>query len=173
MTKKDEALRLAHEVLWKARAMISDLDVAHKEIGNAMSAIREALAQPEQEPVAGVKFDCFQAVGSDCWYDCPDDAEIISTVIGREPRVGDEYEVLASIRAVPVRYRVVSVEDDDFGVECISNPVNDTAPPLRDLTDEEIDKIRESFGFRMLGFFEFARAINAAMNNKSSGEKKK
>ena len=47
-----------------------------------------------------------------------------------------------------------------------------TAPPsvdrseMRDLTDEEIDKIRESFGFRMLGFFEFARAINAAMKEK-------
>ena len=51
-----EALKLALEALGKAKRQIVHAKVApHGCIGDAITAIKEALAQPEQEPVAWMK----------------------------------------------------------------------------------------------------------------------
>jgi len=53
MNKEREALKLALEALGKAKRQIVNANVApHGCISDAIAAIEEALAQPEQEPVA-------------------------------------------------------------------------------------------------------------------------
>lgn len=52
--------------------------------------------------------DCYSHNDGDSWCDCPDDIVFVHGL-----KVGDEYEVLASVRAWPERYRVTKAPDDD------------------------------------------------------------
>lgn len=75
-----------------------------------------------QEPVALPRFNCWSANEGDTWFDHPADAQIIEDCLGSEPKVGDEYEVLAGWRCVTARYKIISQDGDDFEVACLSHP---------------------------------------------------
>lgn len=74
------------------------------------------------------RFECWSTNEGDSWYEHPADAELLYDVLGDSPKVGDGFEVMAGWRSVPARYRIVSQKDDDFEVECISHPEDNTAP---------------------------------------------
>lgn len=62
--------------------------------------------------------DCYSNNDGDSWLDCPDDIEFVHGL-----KVGDEYELKASIWAWPERFRVTKVPDDtsdDYEVEPVS-----------------------------------------------------
>jgi len=107
-----------------------------------------AAPQPmKQEPVA-LPFNCWSTNDGDSWYEHPADAQLIYDTLGDDAKVGDEFEVTAGWTCVTARYRIVSQDDDDFEVECISHP-QDNANPVRtkDLTDEEqLELARSSVG---------------------------
>lgn len=74
--------------------------------------------QPERVALA----DCYSGDDGDTWHDCPSD---IIFVNGR--KVGDEFELLASVRAWPERFRVTKAPDDqsdDYEVEPVRAPVS-------------------------------------------------
>ena len=137
MDKTLNALKLAEEALslpcdrWnkiqtmkvnEALAAISD------SITTSLAAIREALAEPvKQEPVAH-PFECWSTNDGDSWFEHPADAQLLYDVLGDDPKVGDEFEVSAGWNCVTATYRIASKDGDDFEVECISNPQNDSAP---------------------------------------------
>lgn len=70
------------------------------------------------------RFNCFAVDnGCDQWFDCPDDAEILSEL--DVEHVGQEFELLAGWRSERATFRVTKEPDaqsDDFEVECISHP---------------------------------------------------
>lgn len=78
----------------------------------------------EQKP----RFECWSTNEGDSWHEHPADAELLYDVLGNSPKVGDEFEVMAGWCSVQARYRIVSQKDDDFEVECISHPEDNTAP---------------------------------------------
>ena len=61
---KDEAMKLALEALNQATGMCAERTSTRKDIDEAIQALRQALAQPEQEPVCtkieGNQFDTFK-----------------------------------------------------------------------------------------------------------------
>jgi hypothetical protein len=82
------------------------------------TALRAALAAPQAPAPTKTKFTCWQIPDTDSWYEHPADAQIIHDLFGEDPKVGDEYELSASIFARTVRYRITSVsEDGDCEVE--------------------------------------------------------
>jgi hypothetical protein len=77
-----------------------------------------ANAAPQAPAPTKTKFTCWQIPDTDSWYEHPADAQIIHDLFGEDPKVGDEYELSASIFARTVRYRITSVsEDGDCEVE--------------------------------------------------------
>jgi hypothetical protein len=135
---KDEALRMALEAL-ENHCGNYKLDAAGQVLqNNAITAIKRALAHPEQEPV---EYTAFQSPhNDDQWLENPEDCEIIEEF---DPPVfvGFEYELTAG-RYTTQRYRVTKIADDDSDdveVELVSP----TSPPARKwvgLTDDDIFK---------------------------------
>lgn len=63
--------------------------------------------------------DCWSGNGGDSWRDSPDDCDFLGGL-----KVGDEYELQASIRSWPERFRVTKVPDDvsdDYAVEPVAS----------------------------------------------------
>ena len=87
------------------------------------------------EPVALHKFDCWSNNEGDSWFESPSDAELIYEQIGNEPKVGDEFYVLAGWCSVEAKYRISEINDDDIEVECISHPTESVG--ARDTPDTE------------------------------------
>jgi len=81
-------------------------------------------AQPVQEPVALLPFDCWSTDDGDSWFEHPADAQIIYDLLGNAPKVGDEFELTAGWRSTTARYRITEITGDgeDFEVECVSHP---------------------------------------------------
>ena len=79
-------------------------------------------SQPQAQAVNQqlLAFDAYSTEG-DYWMDSPADSEFVGSL-----SVGDEYELLASIRAVPVRFRVVKAPDensDDYEVVRVDDAI--------------------------------------------------
>ena len=145
---KDEALKLALEAL---DCICSPLHVREiTKVGNAMKAIKETLAQPEQEPVA--------------WNVVDPTGKIVATemnsVRGWARIEGYKPTVEGLLGFHEQGWRVVP-----------------TTPPQREwvgLTDEEIDRLNFtqvggcqcSFGY-IEGIEEFARAIEAKLRKEN------
>lgn len=81
---------------------------------DATAPVYAAPQASEAVPLA----DCYSNNDGDSWLDCPDDIEFVHGL-----KVGDEYELKASIWAWPERFRVTKVPDDtsdDYEVEPVS-----------------------------------------------------
>lgn len=79
--------------------------------------LRYADAAPQASEAVPLA-DCYSNNDGDSWLDCPDDIEFVHGL-----KVGDEYELKASIWAWPERFRVTKVPDDtsdDYEVEPVS-----------------------------------------------------
>ena len=88
-------------------------------------------AAAAQEPVAVPRFNCWSTNEGDSWFDHPADSQAIYDCLGNNAKVGDEYELTAGWESVTARYRITEVVGDgeEYEVECISHPQENTAPP--------------------------------------------
>lgn len=74
------------------------------------------------------KFNCWSTNDGDSWLEHPADAQAIYDILGSDPKIGDEYELLAGWTSVRARYRVTEINGDDIEVECVSHPNEKLAP---------------------------------------------
>lgn len=103
-----------------------------------MCLCQEAADAPsEQKP----RFECWSTNEGDSWYDNHEDAELLYDVLGDSPKVGDEFEVMAGWYSVQARYRIASQTDDDFEVECISHPEDNTAPQTDYKAQRDVERL--------------------------------
>lgn len=105
---------------WLRRRAGGDLVMMSGRLAGQIADHIDALAQQPKAAVKRPTADCYSADEGDTWHDCPDD---ILSVHGL--KVGDEYEVLASVRAWTERYRVIKAPDDtsdDYEVERVTEP---------------------------------------------------
>lgn len=84
------------------------------------------------------RFNCWSTNEGDSWYEHPADAQLLEDVLGNEPKVGDEFEVMAGWHCVQAKYKIVSQDGDDFEVECLSHPF-DTSPSRPDPRVAELE----------------------------------
>ena len=77
------------------------------------------------------RFNCWSTNEGDSWFDHPADSQAIYDCLGNNAKVGDEYELTAGWKSVTARYRITEVVgyDEEYEVECISHPQENTAPP--------------------------------------------
>ena len=78
----------------------------------------------------GVDANCWSADYGDTWLDCPDDADFVHGL-----KVGDEYELQASVYSWTERFRVTKVPDDandDYEIERVSPPALTRQPVAGD-----------------------------------------
>lgn len=99
-------------------------------------------AMGQAEPVALPKFNCWSTSEGDSWFDHPADAQAIYERLGGFAKVGDEYELLAGWRSVTARYRIVSIDGDDFEVECVSH-THPAQPVQPDGAQEPVAKLKQ------------------------------
>ena len=85
------------------------------------------------------RFNCWSTNEGDSWYEHPADAQLLEDVLGNEPKVGDEFEVMAGWHCVQAKYKIVSQDGDDFEVECLSHPF-DTSPSRPDPRVAELEQ---------------------------------
>ena len=161
MVTEREALRLALEALETVRHKIDSYQVnVCDDVDEAITSIREALAQPEQEPVACEP----QYANEDGWCDwvCPKPQgylmqccdcglihEVDSRVAKYQPRPSEEFEV---------------VDDPDLQVQWRMKRRDDISPKRKPLTEDQIALIVAdcSASAHRHDDFNFARAIERA-----------
>ena len=105
---------------------------AYVDADRAMRTAQPAsAAAAAQEPVAVPRFNCWSTNEGDSWFDHPADSQAIYDCLGNNAKVGDEYELTAGWESVTARYRITEVvgDDEEYEVECISHPQENTAPP--------------------------------------------
>lgn len=105
---------------------------AARDADRAMRTAQPAsAAAAAQEPVAVPRFNCWSTNEGDSWFDHPADSQAIYDCLGNNAKVGDEYELTAGWKSVTARYRITEVVGDgeEYEVECISHPQENTAPP--------------------------------------------
>lgn len=104
---------------------------AARDADRAMRTAQPAsAAAAAQEPVAVPRFNCWSTNEGDSWFDHPADSQAIYDCLGNNAKVGDEYELTAGWESVTARYRITEVVGDgeEYEVECISHPQENTAP---------------------------------------------
>jgi len=144
MTTQTEALKLALEALeTSARNWPSD------SIIEAITAIKEVLAQPEQERCVGCEACIDTACGRD---ECPK---------GWPKAAQPEQEPVACVvpHGATMRLEWASV---DAAHNAKIGPLYTTTPQRKPLTDEEIGAILEGVNAYGTRLYTFARAIEAA-----------
>lgn len=97
----------------------------------------KAQAEVQAEPVA----DCYSDDDGDTWRDLPSDIDFVQ---GR--KLGEEFELQASIRSWPEVFRVTKVpdeNDDDYEVEPVSIRTAPQAQPADALTQAALDVLAE------------------------------
>ena len=147
MTKEREALKLALEAL---DGLSEPYDVL-----KAQEAIREALAQPEQEPVA-VKFPRHEKQSEDNWTIDP--AFITRVKQSIDPETPWDF--------IP---EMEQVETTLLALEVIPSNLYTTPPQRKPLTDEEIETYRYMIDWTASwSYINFARAIEAALKEKNT-----
>ena len=94
--------------------------VVELEQGKCLLQIAEPAAPQAVQPVAPqLKANCYSDDNGDYWRDCPDDCDFVEGL-----KVGDTYELQASIRAWSETFRVTKAPDetsDDYEVELVSS----------------------------------------------------
>jgi hypothetical protein len=91
---------------------------------------KKTTKQEAQEPATVPRFNCWSTNEGDSWFDHPADSQAIYDCLGSDAKVGDEYELTAGWKSVTARYRITEVVGDgeEYEVECISHPRENTAP---------------------------------------------
>jgi len=182
-----QALELALEALERSVATCFD-QRSHDEVmgrpehfvNRAITAIKEALAQPEQEPVAKLQvtledrpIDIELAQYKRMFETACSELGAINEALGLDPNDGGAEPILFAIEQLrgepqePVAWMVytldgqsVCVTDNptDFTPEHRALPLYTTPPQRKPLTDEEIEQMWERTG----DYDSFARAIEIA-----------
>ena len=162
-------LRKAAEMALKALEEINKLSVGEKaiclpgEIDDATEALRQALAQPEQEPLGGE------------WVPC---VKLPVIVHVRNQRDGENHistrEGITPVLPEDLIMRGVAGEEYPIGRELFERTYTfDTAPPKREwvgLTDEEIEsELTKEFGQWWSRHISVCRAIEAKLKEKNNG----
>ena len=141
MSKQTDALKLALEALEEiADEVFAPYD---NKLGGAILAIREALAQPEQEPVAWRYRSVSPFVGKDGTYKVSDGWTLI-----RKPEKRDAHSAMCGMEA---------------------EPLYTTPQPQREwvgLTDEEIFEIHKQVD--SMQYLTFGKAIEAKLKEKNT-----
>jgi hypothetical protein len=156
---KDEALKLALEALESSRVFVMSREMIKQPEGadwydSRITAIKEALVQPEQEPVAHsvVAGALFDFMG---WLTSRNKQLTLSGADEASPAVEAIQEFSEK--------RGLSLKDAEVGfwTEFLSTP-----PQRKPLTEEEIGAILEDVNAYGTRLYTFARAIEAAHNIK-------
>ena len=162
-------LRKAAEMALKALEEINKLSVGEKaiclpgEIDDATEALRQALKQPEQEPLGGE------------WVPC---VKLPVIVHVRNQRDGENHistrEGITPVLPEDLIMRGVAGEEYPIGRELFERTYTfDTAPPKREwvgLTDEEIEsELTKEFGQWWSRHVSVCRAIEAKLKEKNGG----
>ena len=162
-------LRKAAEMALEALEEINKLSVGEKaiclpgEIDDATEALRQALAQPEQEPLGGE------------WVPC---VKLPVIVHVRNQRDGENHistrEGITPVLPEDLIMRGVAGEEYPIGRELFERTYTfDTAPPKREwvgLTDEEIEsELTKEFGQWWSRHVSVCRAIEAKLKEKNGG----
>jgi hypothetical protein len=154
------------DLLQAAKEVIRQISVEHLS-ENAVESLRQAINEAEnakQEPVAH-PFECWSTNDGDSWFEHPADAQLLYDVLGDDPKVGDEFEVSAGWNCVTATYRIASKDGDDFEVECISHPQNDSAPVQPVKPSQQADASLEPVAtdlmdmLRLIGTIKYLRGI--------------
>ena len=113
---KDEALKLALEALGNAEYGNYD----KQELDKAITAIKEALAQPEQEPVASMKpYGYVRADGSGIFvygtdkFEPPQDVELVPVYLSRD-WVGLTDEEISEITSKVIGFNSCAGWEEDY-----------------------------------------------------------
>ena len=157
---KDEALKLALEALERCVATCFD-PYAHEQVmswpehfvNQTITAIKEALAQPEQEPVAWEGGEGWESLA---WELCADEN-------------GEDScnELIWEGGPIPEPWGDRWMKYEEEAKRLIALVQKHTTPPQRKpLTDEEIGAIMEDLNAYGTRLYTFARAIEAAHNIK-------
>lgn len=162
MTTQTEALKLALEALESSRIFVTSREkIKHPEgtdwYDERITAIKEVLAQPEQERCVGCEACIDTACGRD---ECPK---------GWPKAAQPEQE--------PVAWMSDEIEDCDgdavhdfssYQDNHCKNPLYTTTPQRKPLTDEEIGAILEGVNAYGTRLYTFARAIEAKLKEKNT-----
>lgn len=103
---------LAHGNAWKS-AVCTELRAQQARIAELEAQLAAA---PQAAQV--IKANCYSDDNGDYWRDCPDDSDFVDGL-----KVGDTYELQASIRSWSETFRVTKAPDetsDDYEVELVS-----------------------------------------------------
>lgn len=87
------------------RACILDLTLMLYSSASRHPAPQPAALQP-------LKFNTWTHNDGDSWFEHPSDAQIIYDTLGDNPKVGDEFQVRASVSSIHQTYRITSVSPD-------------------------------------------------------------
>jgi hypothetical protein len=110
------------DLLAAQAARIAELESQLEAIGaGGVEPLRkQAVAQQAlQAAVPQIKANCYSNDDGDYWRDCPDDCDFVEGL-----KVGDTYELQASIRSWSETFRVTKAPDetsDDYEVELVSS----------------------------------------------------
>ena len=107
-----------YEAIADSKAALDELDEARQRVGISLAATQPA-AQAVQPVAPQLKANCYSDDNGDYWRDCPDDCDFVEGL-----KVGDTYELQASIRAWSETFRVTKAPDetsDDYEVELVSS----------------------------------------------------
>ena len=137
MTALRTAAQEALEALEKATRFMSDAD--YRKLNEAITALRSALAEPVQEPVAWVECD-----GDLVWNNR-------EAAIGRNLYTSPQPQQTEPSQDTPPQheYEVTANDDGTFSVGLPDGEELRIIPPQRKpLTEEEIDGLMQSIGLR-------------------------
>ena len=152
-----DPLRKAAEIALKHLETVSDWDTTYP-IGKAKEALRQALAQPEQEPVAL----------SDEWTPC---VKLPIVVHVRKQRKGETHistrEGITPVLPDDLIMRGIAGEEYPIGRELFERTYTfDTAPPKREwvgLTDEDYEELlKDDWGGSLI------QAVEAKLKEKNT-----
>ena len=179
MTK--EALKMALEALESSRLFVMSREVIKRPEGadwydSRITAIKEALAEPEQEPKCGAIIEVF---GKD-WR-----LEYLSLPVGKHKLYTQQYTYIPSPKQKVVGWKLVPIKPTDEMLkamdECSTEGYDErlyaghaasvymaavdvapTPPQRKPLSEEEIGAILEDVNAYGTRLYTFARAIEAA-----------
>jgi hypothetical protein len=124
------------DLLAAQAARIAELESQLEAIGaGGVEPLRKPAAAPQAVQV--IKANCYSDDNGDYWRDCPDDCDFVDGL-----KVGDTYELQASIRAWSETFRVTKAPDetsDDYEVELVSTdaPLAATQPAAQGMEAPE------------------------------------
>lgn len=102
----------------------------------ALHFVINMLTAPAPQAVEPVKANCYSDDNGDYWRDRPDDCDLVEGL-----KVGDTYELQASIRAWSETFRVTKAPDeesDDYEVELVSSDTPTfSAPQAQDVQRDD------------------------------------